>query len=350
MGYIFILLLQKNKYYIGMCNHPNQIQDYFKGRGPRWLIKYKPLKIVEVISPCDIFDIDKHTKRYMARFGLNNVRGGAYTSMNLSRNDKSHIDKEIFTALGMCMYCGSENHVSSECIHNNFGGQIKQLVHSFKGKCINIKNCISEKIQPLMNKFNKNNNNNNSRYNKKYDTITLNDSETKPMMYIDSPHRTREVEDHYSCSESNSPLFFQSSSPSLEHSPLPQYHSSLLLPPSPPKYFLDKKDKTDRKPSSLLTDPIDPKAVYLSNSPSSSISPILSPPSTSPLESPKAMVNSTDILGLSFDSILNLNKKKEKPLVPLLTPPPPSNPLESPPHLSTILEKVDNENHPLVTL
>lgn len=185
MGYIFVLLLEKEKYYLGICNNPDEVHAYLVGeRGPRWIYKYSPIKVVEIISPCDIFDLDKHTKRYMARYGLSNVRGGAYSGLYLSSGDKNHIDKEIFTALGMCMHCGSENHISNQCNLNNFSGQVKQVVHIVKSKFIDFKNKIRECVE--------NYKNTRRGRNAKYNTLAINDEE-RPMMFVDSPKQTREV-------------------------------------------------------------------------------------------------------------------------------------------------------------
>ena len=133
MSYVFVLLLEKDKYFLSSCLNPNtDIQKYFDGYGPNWLKLYKPIKIVEILYPCDIFDLDKNTKRYMAKCGVENVRGGSYTKIRLSKTQRNHIDNEIFTALGMCMHCGSDNHISINCHHNTLSNDFNQILLTIK--------------------------------------------------------------------------------------------------------------------------------------------------------------------------------------------------------------------------
>lgn len=286
MGYIFVLLLEKDKYYLDICNNPDQVQAYLVGeRGPRWIFKYTPIKIVEIINPCDIFDLDKHTKRYMARYGLNNVRGGAYSGLYLSSSDKNHIDKEIFTALGMCMHCGSDDHISNECKLNNFSGQVKQVVHSVKSKLIDFKNKIKECVE------NYKNNRRDRKYNIKYNTLAI-DEEERPMMIVDSPRVTREV-----------------------------YKN---------EYEEDAKNLKNIFNTSHIERLSDSDSLDLSSSPDIQISPKLSSPLINPPmlaefqknESLKRLdlMTSNDILGISLNSLLDIPEPEIKlPSPPLKT-------------------------------
>lgn len=247
MGYIFVLLLQENKYYIGLCNEPSDVRKYFVNYGPKWIRKYKPIKMVELISPCDIFDLDKHTKRYMAKYGLNNVRGGAYSSMFLSHSDKNHIDKEIFTALGMCMYCGSETHISMDCSHNNFSGKVRQVVISIKNKLGEWKTKINENVPPCIEKMKtkwKNRNNPNYKYNYKYDTLVLDKDEEEPILYVKDPKTVVKYEEL--SSEDEEMATFSSeldekniNTISLSNSPKPPTPKQEVEEPQQPELLLD---------------------------------------------------------------------------------------------------------------
>lgn len=208
MSYIFVLLLEKEKYYIGICKNPDkEIQLYFEGYGPKWIKKYKPKKVVEVIHPCDIFDVDKHTKRYMAKCGVNNVRGGAYRGIHLTKGDKNHIDKEIFTALGMCMHCGSELHISENCKYNTFSGQVKYFVLTMKQKFHALKSKIKDCIEDYKG----------DNYNKTYQTH-VKDKEEKPLIMSFNNHYseslTNSIDNNY-VNRSEDHLITDSFSPSF---------------------------------------------------------------------------------------------------------------------------------------
>lgn len=179
MVYIFVLKLEDEKYYIGCCNTPDRdIKNYLNGNSSsEWTRKYKPIKVLEMISPCDIFDTDKHTKRYMGIYGVNNVRGGAYQDIRLSKSDYNHIDKEIFTALGMCIHCGSDIHLSKDCYHISLKWQFKNLLSKIRMKFIDVKEQIKTCI--------------NNTQNISYDTLIQDKEEIR---LLDNPIHTSQIE------------------------------------------------------------------------------------------------------------------------------------------------------------
>ena len=94
MVYIYVLKLEQDKYYIGKTNNPNlRLENHFSSNGCEWTKLYKPLKIIEIIPHCDNYDEDKYTKIYMDKYGIDNVRGGSYTSVNLDDETKSQLLK-----------------------------------------------------------------------------------------------------------------------------------------------------------------------------------------------------------------------------------------------------------------
>ena len=101
--HIYILKLQRGKYYIGKSNQvKNRINEHFNSYGSGWTKKYKPVKVVETIKNCDKFDEDKYTLKYMEKYGINNVRGGSFTRIQLNANNISHIRRMINTKNENC--------------------------------------------------------------------------------------------------------------------------------------------------------------------------------------------------------------------------------------------------------
>lgn len=265
MSYVFILLLKKNKYFVSMCHDPNKdINKYFEGYGPKWIIKYKPIKIVEIIHPCDIFDIDKHTKRYMAKYGISNVRGGTYTDLYLTKNDRYQIDKEIFSALGMCMHCGSEYHRSIECELNTFSGQVKYVLSSIKQQLSSCKGKLGKNLEPYISKIKTKKN----IYNHKYNTMT-NQTEITPIMYLESPRNIREIYEDED-----------------ESSSLEEYITNNLAYP-----IIYRKNDF----SNLNIDK-DTTSISLSNTPSPILSPKIDNLTTLPRQSLESPANSPELL------------------------------------------------------
>jgi len=116
MVYIYILALEQGKYYIGKTMNPTfRVEDHFQGNGSVWTKKYKPIKVVELIPDCDDYDEDKYTKKYMDKYGIENVRGGSYSTIQLSEPTKNHLIHTSYGTNNLCFKCGNPGHFANEC-------------------------------------------------------------------------------------------------------------------------------------------------------------------------------------------------------------------------------------------
>lgn len=134
MPIIYILLCHGDRYYIGRTNQKslNKPLDYFANNGSEWTKLYKPLKIVEKIPNAFDFDDDKYTKIYMRRFGIDKVRGGSYSQLELSKETILELQEEfdhLQNSLSSdseeysyeeeqddhCYRCGRQGHLEYEC-------------------------------------------------------------------------------------------------------------------------------------------------------------------------------------------------------------------------------------------
>ena len=95
MTTIYVLKLKKNKFYVGRTdkNAITRFKEHKAGKGSAWTRKYAPVEIVYVKNG-DKFDEDKLTKKYMADYGIDNVRGGSYCQITLDPNARNVIEKE----------------------------------------------------------------------------------------------------------------------------------------------------------------------------------------------------------------------------------------------------------------
>lgn len=116
MFYIYILKLQNGKYYIGKTHHlKNRMNDHFNSKGSSWTKIHPPLKILKQYKTNDSFEEDKMTLMYMKDKGINNVRGGSFSSKFLSPCDLQVLQKMIRTQEDKCFQCGSLYHFKNQC-------------------------------------------------------------------------------------------------------------------------------------------------------------------------------------------------------------------------------------------
>lgn len=116
MVYIYILKLEKNKYYVGKTDKPEKrVIDHFTTKGSNWTKKYKPIKLLEIIPNCDDYDEDKYTRIYMDKYGINNVRGGSFVSMKLNETEIDILEKMQNGTTNKCFKCGKSGHYAKYC-------------------------------------------------------------------------------------------------------------------------------------------------------------------------------------------------------------------------------------------
>ena len=113
---IYILELSDNKYYVGKTeNLDNRIKDHFTSNGSAWTQKYRPLNLIDKYENCDEFDEDKYVKKYMMKYGIDNVRGGSYSQIELSQEMTNSVQRELQSASDKCFTCGFSTHFTKEC-------------------------------------------------------------------------------------------------------------------------------------------------------------------------------------------------------------------------------------------
>ena len=113
---IYILQLEKGKYYIGKTSNPQfRLEQHFNSSGSQYTKKYTPKKVLEIILNCDNFDEDKYTLKYMEQYGINNVRGGSFCQLKLDKDNLSTIKKMINGSSDKCYICGETGHFAKDC-------------------------------------------------------------------------------------------------------------------------------------------------------------------------------------------------------------------------------------------
>ena len=116
MVFIYTLQLQKGKYYVGKTDNPKfRLDNHFNSNGSAWTNLYKPIKVLEIIPNCDNYDEDKYTRKYMDKYGIDNVRGGTYVTEELDEVSKYQLQKELWATNDCCTQCGRKGHFVKNC-------------------------------------------------------------------------------------------------------------------------------------------------------------------------------------------------------------------------------------------
>lgn len=130
---IYVLRCEEEKYYVGKSTNINKrLKQHFKQKkGSCWTRLYKPLQIYEIRRKCDEFDEEKITLQYMKKFGINNVRGGSYTRLQLTKYEINHLVRLIRSSEDRCFVCGSRDHFAKQC-EKLFCKKCKKNGHSYR--------------------------------------------------------------------------------------------------------------------------------------------------------------------------------------------------------------------------
>ena len=113
---IYVLKQVQNKFYVGKSQCVVQrLIEHKEGKGAAWTKKYPMIDILAVYRDCDNFDEDKYVKKYMLKYGIDNVRGGTYSQIFMSDDQYDFLRRELWHSQDYCLNCGRNGHFADEC-------------------------------------------------------------------------------------------------------------------------------------------------------------------------------------------------------------------------------------------
>ena len=89
-----------------------------RSRGCAWTRLHPPLRVVRVVENAAPLDEDRVTKETMWDFGVDRVRGGSYTAVELPSHQALALRDEMCTADDRCLRCQRRGHFARDCWAN----------------------------------------------------------------------------------------------------------------------------------------------------------------------------------------------------------------------------------------
>lgn len=116
MSTLYVLQLEDDKWYVGKTDDVNKRFDQHKsGKGSAWTKEYNPIKIHETRKITSVHDETNATLDLMKKYGIDNVRGGAYCQVDLPDEVESLIKQQINSNTDKCYKCGLKGHFANKC-------------------------------------------------------------------------------------------------------------------------------------------------------------------------------------------------------------------------------------------
>lgn len=113
---VYVLKCENDKYYIGKTNNVDRrLLEHAEQDGSEWTKRNRPLEIIEQIDNADNFDEDKYVLKYMSIYGIDNVRGGSFSTVILDDVTRKNILRMIWGSTDRCFKCGSLDHFVNNC-------------------------------------------------------------------------------------------------------------------------------------------------------------------------------------------------------------------------------------------
>ncbi len=116
METLYILECEDNKWYVGKSSDvQRRFKQHTEGKGSEWTREYAPIRIAETRSITSQFDETNTTMELMKKYGIENVRGGAYATVDLSEETETLIRHQLRAANDSCYKCGRKGHFANRC-------------------------------------------------------------------------------------------------------------------------------------------------------------------------------------------------------------------------------------------
>jgi predicted GIY-YIG superfamily endonuclease len=115
---IYTLKCAQGKYYVGKTQAERvceRFREHLRARGSAWTRKYTPERIMHVVPCGDPLQEDFEVEKCMRDHGIDNVRGGRYSKVELSEDTEFELVKKLSHAKEACFRCDEVGHRATAC-------------------------------------------------------------------------------------------------------------------------------------------------------------------------------------------------------------------------------------------
>lgn len=122
MSLVYILECQAGKYYVGSTTQALQERflQHSQRSGSAWTGLYPPIRVVDAKAMIHKEDEDSTTVRLMREHGIDNVRGGTYSTVKLPEHQYKTLEDQIAHNKNECFQCHQVGHVANSCPVKDF--------------------------------------------------------------------------------------------------------------------------------------------------------------------------------------------------------------------------------------
>lgn len=114
---VYVLECVNGFFYVGKTHRPvsERMAEHQAQKGCEWTRLHPPLRVTRVVIGAQPLDEDRVTKEMMHLHGVNRVRGGSYSAVELPTYQAMALRDEMCTAEDRCLRCQRRGHFARAC-------------------------------------------------------------------------------------------------------------------------------------------------------------------------------------------------------------------------------------------